>query len=340
VCGGDGDFVENGIETDENLFDVGDLQLDREPMLISKCGELRVTFHYQITPGSSSSGSRMVVTVHEAKDLPTKDRGGAQYTQVRLLLLPTRKTRHKTKIRSGDDNPKFEETFSFKVPAEELASMGLRLRIYGCERMKRERMIGETVVGFASLVGALDYPFEQWLTLEPRSNLSHGDSKTDIVSLSRSDSGSSGQSMLQHGGMPELMIGLAYNGMTGRLSVQVIKGSNFKNMAMSRAPDTYVKLTLMSPNGQEITRSKTSVRRGQPNPLYKETFMFQVALFQLPDVTLMVSVFYNRSIKRKEMIGWFSLGYTNSSDEEQAHWAEMRESNGEEICRWHVLLEP
>lgn len=41
---------------------------------------------------------------------------------------------------------------------------------------------------------------------------------------------------LQHGGMPELLIGLAYNDVTGRLSVQVIKGSNFKNMAMTRAP--------------------------------------------------------------------------------------------------------
>jgi len=36
--------------------------------------------------------------------------------------------------------------------------------------------------------------------------------------------------------------------------------------------------------------------------------MFQVAEAQLPEVTLMVSVFYNRNIKRKEMIGWFSLG--------------------------------
>ena len=42
--------------------------------------------------------------------------------------------------------------------------------------------------------------------------------------------------------------------------------------------DTYVKLTLMSPNGQEITRSKTSIRRGQPHPLFKETFMFQVGI--------------------------------------------------------------
>ena len=57
----------------------------------------------------------------------------------------------------------------------------------------------------------------------------------DVASLTRSDSASSTQSM-QHGGMPELLIGLAYNGTTGRLSVEVIKGSNFRNMAMNRAP--------------------------------------------------------------------------------------------------------
>ena len=122
--------------------------------------------------------------------------------------------------------------------------------------------------------------------------------------------------------------------------MEVIKGSNFKDMAMNRAPDTYVKLTLMSPNGQEIARSKTSIRRGQPNPLYKETFMFQVAQFQLPDATLMVSVYNKRNMKRKEMIGWFSCGYSNSSDEELSHWTDMRESKGEQVCRWHVLLEP
>jgi len=63
----------------------------------------------------------------------------------------------------------------------------------------------------------------------------HGESQGSLSSLSRSDSGSSGQSMV-HGGMPELFLGLAYNSTTGRLSVQVIKGSNFKNLATSRAP--------------------------------------------------------------------------------------------------------
>lgn len=41
---------------------------------------------------------------------------------------------------------------------------------------------------------------------------------------------------MQHGGMPELLLGLGYNGTTGRLTVEVIKGSNFRNMAMNRAP--------------------------------------------------------------------------------------------------------
>jgi len=50
-----------------------------------------------------------------------------------------------------------------------------------------------------------------------------------------------------HGGMPELFLGLAYNGTTGRLSVQVIKGSNFKNLAMSRAPGRLL-FFVVSPN--------------------------------------------------------------------------------------------
>lgn len=311
---------------DEHMFDVSDLQNDVP--LISKCGNLEVTFSY--TPHKS----RMEVTIHQAQDIPTKERGGANNTQVRLLLLPTKKQRHKTRVKQGE-NPTFEETFVFsKVSEEDVTSYGIRFRLYGVERMRRERMIGESIIGFASL--SLDTPSTHWVVLEPRSNLSQGDSNADVASLS--DSASSTQS-LQHGGMPELLLGLAYNGTTGRLSVEVIKGSNFRNMAMNRAPDTYVKLTLIAPNGKEVAHSKTSVRRGQPNPLFKETFMFQVALFQLADVTLMVSVYNKKSMKKKEMIGWFALGLNSSGEEESSHWTDMRESKGDNVCRWHVLLE-
>lgn len=103
--------------------------------------------------------------------------------------------------------------------------------------------------------------------------------------------------------------------------------------------DTYVKLTLLNSMGQEMSKCKTSIRRGQPNPVYKETFVFQVALFQLSDVTLILSVYNKRSMKRKEMIGWISLGLNSSGEDELNHWTEMKESKGQQVCRWHTLLE-
>ncbi|EEC10443.1 synaptotagmin-14, putative [Ixodes scapularis] len=315
----------------------------------TRCGALELTFNY------SPASRKLTVGVLRAHDLPSRDRGGANSVQVRLLLLPHKRQKFKTKIRQASQDTRFDESFAFsRISPEEVNTMGLRVRLYGCERMRREHLVGETVVPFSFL--GLDQQTTLWLLtasclwplvgmltrsfcfLPLWSSAQHWDSKCEISSLARSDSTGSTQSM-QHGGLPELLLGLAYNGTTGRLAAEVIKGSHFRNVAMNRAPDTFVKLTLMSSSGQEIARSKTSVRRGQPNPLFKETFVFQVALFQLPDVTLMVSVYNKRSMKRKEMIGWFSLGLNSSGEEELSHWSDMRESKGEQVCRWHVLLE-
>ncbi|XP_069188590.1 synaptotagmin-14 isoform X1 [Procambarus clarkii] len=331
-------------------------------VLLVRCGTIEAGFAYDLPTKT------LTVHILQAKDVPSKERGGAANTQVRVLLLPARKQKHKTRIRPGE-NPQFNEAFVFtKINPEEVQQLGVRLRLYGCERMRREKMVGEVIVPFASINLTLGNTF--WLTLEPRANLARAESRTEVCSLTRSDSTGSNHSA--HSGVPELLVGLTYNGTTGRLAVEVIKGSHFSNevesvlppmlwrvlprdirrvgpiirngddfrsMVNTRAPDTYVKLVLMSSSGQEIAHSKTSVRRGQPNPLFKETFMFQVALFQLPDVTLMVSVYTKRSMKRKDMIGWFALGLNSSGEEELAHWNQMRDSKGEQVCRWHVLLE-
>lgn len=193
---------------------------------------------------------------------------------------------------------------------------------------------------------------------------------------------------MQHGGVPELLIGCSYNGTTGRLTVEIVKGSHFRNLSLGKAPDTYVKLCLVSSMGQEIARSKTSTKRGQTSPLFKETFIFQVstmrvfdknatfchqkfhlnscwkrnseklsesvavhcqfqvALFQLNDVTLIISVYTKRNMKRNEMVGWFSMGLNSSGPEEAQHFNDMREAasiNGQVgkcdlIARWHVLV--
>lgn len=133
-----------------------------------------------------------------------------------------------------------------RVNPEDVNSMGIRLRLYGCERMRRERLIGEAIVSFANI--NLELENNLWLNLEPRANTTVRNDKIknhlvpnyykttlfqlsgytgDLMSLARSDSTGSTHSM-QHGGVPELLLGLSYNATTGRLSVEVVKGSHFR----------------------------------------------------------------------------------------------------------------
>ncbi|XP_045918527.1 synaptotagmin-16 isoform X2 [Micropterus dolomieu] len=299
---------------------------------ISKCGDLVLSLEYR------PDAEKLLVSVIAARDIPDKARSGMDSWQVHMVLLPSKKQRHKTSVQKGS-LPHFNETFRFsRLDPSELHMAAVRFRLYALGgRMSRERMMGEKLLR----LGGLDPDggtMETTLVLEPRSNLKSVDSQLSLSAVSQSDSASSTQS-LTHGGVPELLVGLTYSATTGRMSVELIKGSHFRNLAINRPPDTYGRLTLLNSVGQEMSRCKTSVRRGQPNPVYKETFVFQVALFQLSDVTLLVSIYNRRSMKRKEMVGWIALGQNSSGEEEQLHWQDMKEGRGQQVCRWHVLLE-
>ncbi|KAM9291354.1 synaptotagmin-16 [Morus bassanus] len=297
---------------------------------ICKCGDLDVIFNYK------ASSQKLVVTILEARDIPDKDRSGVNTWQVHTVLMPSKKQRGKTSVQRGPI-PMFKDKITFsKLEPEELSSHAIRFRLYAVHKMIGEKMMGEQLFYLSNI--SQDGEAKVTLVLEPRSNLSSADSQLSLSAISHSDSASSTQS-LSHGGVPELLVGLSYNATTGRLSVEMIKGSHFRNLAINRPPDTYGKLCLLNSVGQEMSRCKTSIRRGQPNPVYKETFIFQIALFQLSDVTLMISIFNRRSMKRKEMIGWISMGQNSSGEEEQSHWQEMKDSKGTQVCRWHMLLE-
>ncbi|XP_074005547.1 synaptotagmin-16 isoform X2 [Numenius arquata] len=297
---------------------------------ICKCGDLDVIFNYK------ASSQKLVVTILEAKDIPDKDRSGVNTWKVHTVLMPSKKQRGKTSVQRGPI-PIFKDKITFsKLEPEELSSHAIRFRLYAVHKMIGEKMMGEQLFYLSNI--SREGEARVTLVLEPRSNLSSADSQLSLSAVSHSDSASSTQS-LSHGGVPELLVGLSYNATTGRLSVEMIKGSHFRNLAVNRPPDTYGKLCLLNSVGQEMSRCKTSIRQGQPNPVYKETFIFQVALFQLSDVTLMISIYNRRSMKRKEMIGWISMGQNSSGEEEQSHWQEMKESKGTQVCRWHTLLE-
>uniref|UniRef100_A0AAV2JHY2 C2 domain-containing protein n=1 Tax=Knipowitschia caucasica TaxID=637954 RepID=A0AAV2JHY2_KNICA len=303
-----------------------DLSSSRSPVF--KCADLVLSLDY------SPEQERVLVSVLGVRDLPDKSRSGMDSWQIHMVLLPSKKQRHKTSVQRGNQ-PEFNQTFRFShVESSDLHAFALRFRLYAVGgRMSRERMMGEKLFRLSQLQpqgGTL----QTTLLLQPRSNIQSIGSQ-----MSLSPDHVSSTWSLTHGGAPELLLGLTYNATTGRLSVELVKGSHFRNLALSRPPDTFGRLSLLNSVGQEISRCKTSVRRGQPNPVYKETFVFQVALFQLSDVTLLVSIFCRRSMKKKEVVGWVSLGQNSSGEEEHSHWVDMREARGQQVCRWHRLLE-
>ncbi|XP_076978554.1 synaptotagmin-16 [Tamandua tetradactyla] len=300
------------------------------PEPISRCGDLDVIFEYR------AACQKLTVTIVRAQDLPDKDRSGVNAWQVHTVLLPGKKQRGRTSIQRGP-NPIFKEKVIFtKLESRNVAACAVRFRLYTARKVTRERMMAEKLFYLSHLCP--EGEMKVTLVLEPRSNISSGASQLSPSAVSRSDSASPAQ-LLCHGGAPELLVGLLYNATTGQLAVEMIKGSHFRNLAVNRAPDTYGKLFLLNSVGQEISSCKTSIRRGQPNPVYKETFVFQVALFQLSDVTLMISVYNRRAMKRKEMIGWIALGLNSSGEDAQDHWVQMKETAGQQVCRWHALLE-
>lgn len=114
---------------------------------------------------------KLLVTVLSARDIPDKARSGMDSWQVHMVLLPSKKQRHKTSIQRGS-LPHFNETYRFsRVDPSDLHMLAIRFRLYALGgRMSRERMMGEKVLR----LGGLDPDggtMETTLVLEPRSNL-------------------------------------------------------------------------------------------------------------------------------------------------------------------------
>ncbi|XP_042625288.1 synaptotagmin-16-like isoform X3 [Cyprinus carpio] len=195
---------------------------------ISKCGDLILALDYR------AETHRLLVTVIMAQGIPDKARSGMDSWQVHVVLLPGKRQRHKTAVQKGS-MPRFEETFRFShLELGDLGSSALRFRLYALGKMNKERMMGEAMYRLSRLnkTGR----FQITLVLEPRSNLKTVDAPVPFSA--QSDSASSSHSV-SHGGNPELLLGLSYNATTGRLSVEIIKGSHFRNFAFNRPPDTF-----------------------------------------------------------------------------------------------------
>lgn len=153
-------------ELQKSVSAYGDIQVDtgiKEVNRVPIFGTVHLQVEYTANVG------RLAVTILDARDIPGKSRGGSSQCRFHLLLLPSKKQRFKTKARSTV-NPKFDEKFVFdRILQQDLFRMAIRIRLYGHDKLGKEKLIGENVFQLADVAQSRNYKLDVWRDL--RANL-------------------------------------------------------------------------------------------------------------------------------------------------------------------------
>jgi len=106
----------------------------------------------------------------------------------------------------------------------------------------------------------------------------------------------------------------------------------------SSSSDSYIKIEVLSARGKRVAKSKTTIRRSMTNPEFNESFVFQMSESDLHEVTLVFSVIsISKTRKKKEILGWFTMGKEANGLDEIDHWEEMIAMKEQKSTHFHVL---
>ena len=102
--------------------------------------------------------------------------------------------------------------------------------------------------------------------------------------------------------------------------------------------DPYVKIYLLY-NGQRIAKKKTHVKKRTLNPVFNESFLFDVPCNEgLQNISLEFLVLDWDRMTKNEIIGRLEVG-TKFQGPEAHHWNEVMNCPRKQIAEWHKLKE-
>jgi len=289
------------------------------------------TLHFTVQYDSDKAA--LVVAVTQAKDLPVKDLNvGSSDPYVKLQLLPDKRQKVKTRVMRRTLNPIFDEVFTFYgIDDNQLTGITLHFVILSYDRFSRDDVIGEVIYPLSDqeICGKVAVPVCKGII--PR------------------------HIKMYNQGRGELLVSVCHHPAANRLTVVVLKARNLPKMDITGLSDPYVKIYLRY-NGQRIAKKKTHVTKRTLNPVFNESF-----IFDLPpnggggglDVSSSGNVLSNVSLElyvldwdqmtKNEVIGRLEIGTTSSGEkfgeQEQRHWNEVMNCPRKQIAGWHKLVD-
>ncbi|XP_016337201.1 synaptotagmin-7-like [Sinocyclocheilus anshuiensis] len=292
----------NSVTSDMLMLSPGSEEEEHEGPMCEKLGRI------QFSVGYSFQDSTLTVKILKGQDLPAKDFSGTSDPFVKLYLLPDKKHKLETKVKRKNLNPHWNETFLFEgFPFEKVVQRTLYLQVLDYDRFSRNDPIGEVSVPLNKIDLAHMQTF--WKELKPCSD----------------GSGSRG----------DLLVSLCYNPTANTITVSIIKARNLKAMDIGGTSDPYVKVWLMNKD-KRVEKKKTVVMKRCLNPVFNESFPFDVPAHVLRETTIVITVMDKDRLSRNDVIGKIYLSW-KSGPAEVKHWKDMMSHPRTAVAQWHAL---
>ncbi|XP_067090268.1 synaptotagmin-7 [Osmerus mordax] len=275
---------------------------DHEGPISEKLGRI------QFSVGYSFQDSTLTVKVLKGQELPAKDFSGTSDPFVKLYLLPDKKHRLETKVKRKNLNPHWNETFLFEgFPYEKVRERTLYLQVLDYDRFSRNDPIGEVSIPLNKV--ELGHMQTFWKELKPCSDGS--------------------------GRRGDLLLSLCYNPTANIITVNIIKARNLKAMDIGGTSDPYVKVWLMHKD-KRVEKKKTVTMKRCLNPIFNESFPFDVPAHVLRETTIIITVMDKDRLSRNDVIGKIYLSW-KSGPAEVKHWKDMMGRPRTNVAQWHAL---
>jgi len=277
-------------------------------------GTLHCTIRY------SFDKNALVVTVNRCENLPAKDSTAkSSDPYVKLELLPEKQHKVKTRVMRRTLNPVYDEDFTFYgIHFNQLEGLTLHFVVLSFDRYSRDDVIGEVMLELDSidLSNSDNTPVPIYKEITPRSY------------------------KLKSQGRGEILVSLCYQPAANRITVVVLKARNLPKMDITGLSDPYVKIYLLF-NGQRIAKKKTHVKKRTLNPVFNESFVFELPHMEegLKNISLEFMLLDWDRVTKNEVIGRLELGGDKCEGTALHHWNEVLASPRRQIAEWHKLRE-
>ncbi|NWV64579.1 SYTL5 protein, partial [Malurus elegans] len=264
---------------------------------------------------------------------------------VKAYLLPdkSRQSKRKTKIKSNNTNPEFNETLKYVISQSQLETRTLQLSVWHYDRFGRNSFLGEVEIPFDSW--NFENQGDEWFVLQPKVEvvtdfgLQYKGELTVVLRYIPPDrnlmlplgqfqgkksfkKGKKGDAHLPSGGILEVLIKEAKN-------LTAVKSGG--------TSDTFVKGYLL-PDDSKATKHKTPIVKKSVNPQWNHTFAFSgLNSRDIRNACLELTVWDKESLSSNIFLGGVRLSTGNGvSNGKEVDWMD---SHGEEQHLWQKMID-